>query len=66
MRCATVFLALLLLGGCKPKPDPLPDYGKLPVHAVIASARNLETRGLLWAAEGATGTEALPLVHRVR
>ena len=52
MRCALVFVALLLLGGCEQKRDVLPEYGTLPTHAVIASARNLETRGLLWVLPG--------------
>lgn len=56
MRLVMVLVAALLLSGCKPKPDPLPDYGKLPAGAFVASARNLETRGVLWASESGAGT----------
>lgn len=52
MRLTVVMLSSLLLVGCDPHRDPLPDYGSLPDQTIVASARNLETRGLLWVLSG--------------
>lgn len=55
MRLTAMMLIFLLLGACNAKLDEVPDYGALPDRAIIASARNFDTRGLLWVMPASAG-----------